>query len=545
MKTCAMGAACLVGLCLGTAAEAQRRKATFVAVAIEPPIETQAVQAGVELRQLMRNDERLDVVEPLALALGDGRSRKASEADALLAEALGLLDEMHEKAALERAQAAAAAYEEADLSSAFSGLLDSLATQALALFASKEEGAAREVLVKLFTLRRAYQVDPRRSAPEFLALAAVARAAVSSARVTLDVTSTPVPARVFIDGVPRGVTPLSVAGLALGIHSVTLQATGYELFQERWVGGAGARVNATLRPATREGGLLDLIRAIQSSAPPGSEGTAGALAQWAGAHEVVVLALRQKEASVRATLARYLADGALGAMVEGPMGSPRALEGLYTRLRATETESPLPQPPTAGSEAKAPGAEWSAPPPTARTTTTGGALDGVYLSAGIGSGEGAYVLRGTLRSFGDVIGTALPFAIQIGAGALLSPKVRLGADVRFVRSQSTTRAEGLQMTDYTVMVTWFPSETGFFVHGGVGLTTLGIVNMVYNRTISETSLGLAGVAGLGYAFALGAPKDALRLTLNGDFSAAAILTSAVDRPTSAGFFDVCLGIAWR
>lgn len=542
MKTCTVGVAWLVCLCFGTAADAQGRKATFVAVALDRPLETQAVLAGLELGRLMRKDERLDVIEALALALGDGRSRKASEADALLTEALGFLDEMNEKAALQRAQAATAAYEEVGLSSAFPGLLDSLATQALAHFASKEEGAARDALVKVFALRREYMVDPRRSSPEFLALAASARAAVASARATLDATSTPVPAQVFIDGVSRGVTPLSVPGLTLGIHYVTLQATGYELVQERWVGGAGAQVKAVLRPAARERGLLDLLRAIQSAAPPGSGGSAGALAQWAGAHEVVVLALRQKEGVVRATLARYMADGALGAMVEGPMGSSQALEGLCARLRAIETEPPFPPPPTAVSQADAPGTEWSAPPSAVRGSAKGGLLDGVYLSAGIGSGEGAYFLRGTLRSFGGVIGTALPFAIQIGAGVSLSPKVRLGADVRFLRSQSTTRAEGLQMTDYTAMLTWFPAETGFFVHGGVGLTTLSIVNIQYNRTLSETSLGLAGVAGLGYAFVLG---DALRLTLSGDFSAAAILTSAVDRPTSAGFFDVCLGLAWR
>ena len=538
MKTCTMGVACLVCLCLGTAAEAQSRKATFVAVAIDRSLETQAVLAGLELRRLMRNDERFDVVEPLAIALGDGRSRKASEANALLVEALGFLDEMNEKEAVERAQAATAVYEEADLSTAFPGLLDSLATRALALFASKEKGAARDALVELFALRREYNVDPKRSSPAFLTFAASARTVVASGRVTLEVTSTPVPAQVFVDGVPRGVTPLSVSGLALGVHYVTLRATGYEVVQERWGGGAGARVNAALRPAASERGLLGLLRAIQSSAPAGSGGSAGALAQWAGAGEVVVLALEQKEGSVRATLARYTADGALGAVVDGPMASPQALKGLFTRMRATETEPPLPPPPAAISQAE----EWIAPPPLVRGSTTGRPLDGVYLSAGFGSGEGAYVLRGTLRSFGSVIGSALPFAIQIGAGALLSRKVRLGADLRFVRSQSTTRAEALQMTDYTVMLTWFPTEFGFFVHGGVGLTTLGIVNILYNRSVSETALGLAGVAGLGYSFALG---DALRLTLNGDFSAAAMLTLADDRPTSAGFFDVCLGLAWR
>ena len=542
MKTRAMGVLCLVCLGLGMPAEGQRRKATFAAVAIDRPLETQALLAGLELRQLMRDDERVDAVEPLALALGDGRSRKAREAGALLAEALGFLDEMNEKAAAQRAQAAVAAYEEADLSSASPGLLESLATHALALFASKEKGPARDALLRLFTLRREYKVDPRRSSPEFLTFTAAVRAAVPPARVSLDVTSAPVPAEVFVDGLSRGVTPLSVSGLPSGIHYVTLQATGYELVQERWVGGAGAQVNATLKPAASERGLLDILRAIQSSVPPGSEGTAGALARWAGTNEAVILALQQKEGSVWATLARYTADGALGAVVDGPLGDTQALEGLFARLRATETEPPLPPPPTAIGQATMPVAEWSAPPPTVRDSMTGGPLDRLYLSAGLGSGEGAYFLRGTLRSFGGAVGSALPFSIQIGAGALLSPKVRLGADVRFMRSQSTTRAEGLQMTDYTAMLTWFPVETGFFIHGGVGLTTLGIVNLQYNRRLDETTVGLAGVAGFGYAFALG---DALRLTLSGDFSAAAILSPAVDRPTSAGFFDVCLGLAWR
>lgn len=542
MKTRTVGVVCVVCLCLAWPAAGQGRRATFVAVAIDRPLETRALLAGLELEQLMHDDERVDVVEPSALALGDGRARKEREAGALLAEALGLLDEMNEKAAAQRAQAAVAAYEEADLSSAFPGLLDSLATHSLALFASKERGPARDVLVKLYTLRREYKVDPRRSSPEFLTFAAAARAAVSSARVTLDVTSAPVPAQVFVDGASKGVTPLTVSGLAPGIHYVTLEATGYELVQERWVGGAGAQVNAALRPAASERGLLELLRAIQSSVPPGSGGTGGALAQWADADEAVILAIQQKEGSVRATLARYTANGALGSVVEGPLDGAQALEVLFTRLRAAEAEPPLPPPPSAVSQAAAPGAEWSEPPATVRGSTTGGPLDRLHLSASVGSGEGAYVLRGTLRSFGGVIGAALPFAIQIGAGAVLSPKVRLGADVRFMRSQSTTGAEGLQMTDYTAMLTWFPTETGFFVHGGLGLATVGIVNIQYDRALHETALGFAGIAGFGYALAL---KDALRLTLTGDFSAAAIPLPASDRPTSAGFFDVCVGVAWR
>jgi hypothetical protein len=78
------------------------------------------------------------------------------------------------------------------------------------------------------------------------------------------------------------------------------------------------------------------------------------------------------------------------------------------------------------------------------------------------------------------------FALQIGAGATLSSKVLLGLDVRAVRAQSKDGlTAGALLADYTVMLTWFPAERGFFLRLGGGASTLGITK----GSASDTLLG--------------------------------------------------------
>jgi serine/threonine-protein kinase len=92
--------------------------------------------------------------------------------------------------------------------------------------------------------------------------APTATAAAPAANGTLHVRSDPPGAAVSVDGEPRGVTPVDVAGLSLGSHPVKVELKGYEPRSENVTLAAGApRAELSLRlqraaPAT---GLADIL----------------------------------------------------------------------------------------------------------------------------------------------------------------------------------------------------------------------------------------------------------------------------------------------
>jgi hypothetical protein len=77
-----------------------------------------------------------------------------------------------------------------------------------------ERAQVHAELRKLFALKGDYALDPKRASPAFLALAAEAKAAVGRAARSMEVRSSPPAAEVFVDGVFRGIAPVSVGGLA-------------------------------------------------------------------------------------------------------------------------------------------------------------------------------------------------------------------------------------------------------------------------------------------------------------------------------------------
>ncbi len=542
--------ACVGWLFHSPGASAQPRKVAAVCVAVDRRLEMDAAAAGVALQRVFENDVRLEPVSLVALAQGDSRARRAKEGAALLAEALNNLDDMNEQAALRKSSDAIAAYAESDLSTSFAGLLDSMAVRAFALFMAAEKDQVNAELLKLYALKNDYAFDPRRASPAFLALAAEAKASAARAPRSMEVRSSPAAAEVFVDGAYRGIAPASVARLAPGIHFVTLRAPGYDVSQERAPAGSGAPVFLSLKPGANERGLLELIKAIQASSPPGSGGTGAELAKWAGADEGLVVALEKKGDGTLAKLSRWAPDGRRIADVEGEMKKPEAIEELARRV-LFEVEEPIalpppPPPKVAAAVAAAPSKEASASPKepgaAARAPDPGPVRSSGYFGFGVGWGAAGFLRDGGLYALGAPVSNAVPvsFALQIGAGVTLSPKVLLGLDVRAVRAQSKDGlAAGALMADYTLMLTWFPAARGFFVRLGGGASTLGIAK----GGASDTLLGFGGVLGLGYAFWLG---RSFNLTLNGDFSAAHDMGSndLAHRPTGSGFFDLYLGFGW-
>ncbi len=354
----ALGAiACIGWLSLGAQARAQPRKVAALCVAVDRRLDQDAAAAGVALQRALENDARVDAVNLTAMALGDGRIRRAKDGAALLSEALGYLDEMNDKAALRKSTEAVAAFAESDLTVFFGGLLDSMAARAFALFMASEKEQLSAELVKLLTLKRDYVFDPQRATPAFLAVAAEARAVAGRGLGSMEVRTSPAAAEVFVDGVYRGIAPASVAGLAQGIHFVTLRALGYEVAQQRAPAGSAAPMSVVLKPAANERGLLELIRAVKSGTPPGSGGAATALAEWARADEVLVVALQRKGDGTSAVVARYASGGRVVASAEEPIKKPEAVEELARKVLFQAAEEPRVPPPR-------PAAQLPPPPET-------------------------------------------------------------------------------------------------------------------------------------------------------------------------------------
>jgi len=77
---------------------------------------------------------------------------------------------------------------------------------------------------------------------------------------TLDVQTTPTGAAVSLDGVSRGVTPLTIPDIPAGIHTLRLEKTGYTIWENPVTINAGATTNVTtvLTPAPPLNGSINV-----------------------------------------------------------------------------------------------------------------------------------------------------------------------------------------------------------------------------------------------------------------------------------------------
>jgi hypothetical protein len=345
-----LACACAFATSLGAwATAAAKTRVASAAVASDRELDAEAVAAGVALRRLLESDPAREPVDLGALAEGEARSRKAKKAGELLARALEQLDRLQDQAAMASTGEAIESLEDGDLTRDFGLLLDIFAVRALALYTGGNKAAMRDELAKLYALKADYELDRDRTPPDVPPEVAAARAQVSRApRAMLEVSSEPVPAEVFVDGVFRGVGAVAVRDLAPGRHYVALRALGYELAQQAVVAapGSAAAIRLTLRPAAEERGLLDLMEGLRKSSPQGAAGGGAALARWASASEVLVVALRRSGKGLWARASLLAADGAPLAAAEGALGTPEETAELVRALLwggGAPRESPRPR----------------------------------------------------------------------------------------------------------------------------------------------------------------------------------------------------------
>jgi hypothetical protein len=83
---------------------------------------------------------------------------------------------------------------------------------------------------------------------------------------TLSVTSSPAGADVYLDGVQKGTTPVTITGVPTGLHLIRVTLPGYEDYSSRVITPNDKTVHASLK--ARSGSTT--IPTIQPGFPPAS-----------------------------------------------------------------------------------------------------------------------------------------------------------------------------------------------------------------------------------------------------------------------------------
>ncbi|MBZ4331304.1 PEGA domain-containing protein [Corallococcus sp. AS-1-12] len=212
-------------------------RVAVVAIPVDASLEGEALALAHWAEQAVARSGRLELVR-LTDALdpqgASARQAKAVEGNAAFKDGAKAYDELDTVKALQSFDKAVKAYEQSDLSRAFPLLSRARVMKAATQVANGENKAAE------LEMRGVLAVDPRATFnPNFFPPEEVAfvekerKAQVEGAQATLNVSTQPAAAQVFVDGTYRGVSPLALTGLTRADHYVTLVAPGYTVTEGR------------------------------------------------------------------------------------------------------------------------------------------------------------------------------------------------------------------------------------------------------------------------------------------------------------------------
>ncbi|MBI5547232.1 MAG: PEGA domain-containing protein, partial [Deltaproteobacteria bacterium] len=254
-----------------------------------------------------------------------------------------LYDDLEIQKAAESADKALQAYERSDLSAWFDAMVTAWTLRILALVANAEQKKAQIELNLLLPVGGKATFDPNVFTPDFIAQVKGRRAEMAKkSTLGFAVEATPTPARVFVDGTFRGVTPVELTGLSPGDHFLTLVAPGYQIVQKRFRPAPGAIEHAMLEPAPGLGAFLPRLDALRRDLLTRAEpSAAGAMARELGVDQILVLVVTNRPQDLRVSATRIGATGAELATAEEllPRDSAKlddAAANLFSRVLARE-----------------------------------------------------------------------------------------------------------------------------------------------------------------------------------------------------------------
>lgn len=331
-----------------TAAPASRPKLAVIGFFAEEGVAKQAVRLEWEAEQNARRTNLYEVIDLAAHLDAEGhaeREKNAEEARKSFVAAKGAYDELEVQLAVDLCDRAMGLYEKSDITRTLPDMVKAWTLKIAALIANADTRTSDIEENLLLPLDVEPNFDPNLFAPDFIAQNKRKKEALEEkANLSIDVATRPVPARVYVDGKFRGISPVEVRNLAPGEHFVTLFAPGYKMVQSRARAGAAASVGEALEPTPAHPKFQSLVQRIQQSfrhesrAAPSRE-----LAQMLGVDQLVYVSVnREGPGAIHVAAARVRgSDGAEIAFQEETLtdDEPRLAnlsQGLFTRLLTTD-----------------------------------------------------------------------------------------------------------------------------------------------------------------------------------------------------------------
>jgi hypothetical protein len=175
-----------------------------------------------------------------------------------------------------------------------------------------------------------------------------------------------------------------------------------------------------------------------------------------------------------------------------------------------------------------------------------------YIGFGLGLGNGRVKFPGDTLSFGEFLGKeGPPVSLSFKIGATVTPRLLVGFDLGLVAASAEHRTlagdleRSLGIVNLDAVATFFPLERGFFVRGGLGLSSLSATEKVAGATTEASASGANLLAGVGYAFWLGRSFNlTLSLDVSGQTYGSTENWAGGDGPESSSFWTLGVGFDW-
>jgi hypothetical protein len=268
--------------------------------------------AGEQIAKRLARQKVLDVADLLDPENAAARAERGKQGQADYQAARKAYDDLDVGRAADLCGRALEQLEKADVTTQFDALVRAWVLKVAALIANAEHKQAFAELALLLTIDPKPPFDPNLFAPDFLAQVRRERDELArKSNQPLDIQSRPVPARVYLDGVFRGVTPLELRNLAPGDHLLTAIAPGYQRLQRRVRPGVGMADSLALTPASRHGLLTQAaVRVRADLRGEGRNRAARELGRELGAAQVLLMAVSSRNRELKVLATRIdVADG--------------------------------------------------------------------------------------------------------------------------------------------------------------------------------------------------------------------------------------------
>lgn len=222
--------------------------------------------------------------EPTA---ANDRRYNLAQIDRLLRDGRKQLDELETAGAIRQFTEALALAQRVDLTRDFDLLVEVSTMLAAAHAVSGDAAQAKAELERLYTIAPRPKLSSSFFSPELLKYADAQRRMVGAARGKLTVRTDPTGARVWVDGTFRGLSPVSVDGMAGGKHFIATELQGYQLDVSTALPGEELVRLKPAESAPKLAAQLDRIAADPDG--PGRDRSAQELASIAGAEQTLLV----------------------------------------------------------------------------------------------------------------------------------------------------------------------------------------------------------------------------------------------------------------